>query len=70
LLGLAAVMAALVAVNFSGTALAYTADDPAVVYHSWIDQNGDGEITSADEVEDEEGNMALVPAEIDAGDNA
>jgi len=70
LLGLAAVIAALVTVNFSGTALAYTADDPAVKYHSWVDQDGDGAITAADEVADDEGNMALVPAEINAGDNA
>ncbi|HJS68470.1 MAG TPA: ammonium transporter [Nitrososphaera sp.] len=70
LLGLAAVMAALVTVSFSGTALAYTADDPAVVYHRWVDQNEDGVIDAADEVDDGEGNMALVPAEIDTGDHA
>jgi Amt family ammonium transporter len=71
LLGLTAVIAALVTVNFSGTALAYTADDPAVKYHRWVDQNEDGVIDAADEVVDEEtGERALVPAEIDTGDHA
>ncbi|AFU60274.1 ammonium transporter NrgA [Candidatus Nitrososphaera gargensis Ga9.2] len=51
-------------------AFAYTANDPAVPYHCFIDQNGDGAITAADEVEDEEGNMALVPCEVSPGDNA
>jgi ammonia channel protein AmtB len=41
-------------VNLSGTALAYTPDDPAAVYHLWET--------------DEEGN--LIPAPIDTGDNA
>jgi ABC-type glycerol-3-phosphate transport system substrate-binding protein len=56
LFGLAAVLAALVATSFSGSALAYTADDPAVVYHTWVDQNEDGVIDAADEVADDEGN--------------
>ncbi|HYY40258.1 MAG TPA: ammonium transporter, partial [Nitrososphaera sp.] len=53
-----------------GIAFAYTADNPAVPYHCFIDQNGDGKITAADEVEDEEGNLALVPCEVSPGDNA
>jgi Amt family ammonium transporter len=54
-----------------GTAFAYTADDPAVRYHCFVDQNEDGVIDAADEVVDEEtGERALVPCEINAGDNA
>src|SRR5574341_825545 len=68
--GLAALVVALLAVGFTGSAFAYTADDPSVKYHSWVDQDGDGAITAADEVADDEGNLALVPAEIDSGDNA
>src|SRR3712207_8346793 len=40
-LGLAAIIAALAAINFSETALAYTADDPGVVY-SCFETNEDG----------------------------
>ncbi|HZA47718.1 MAG TPA: ammonium transporter [Nitrososphaera sp.] len=55
-------MAALVAINFSNIALAYTPDDLAVRYHSF-------EVDEAENlVLDEEGN--LVPVEIDHGDNA
>src|SRR5213593_3089291 len=70
LLGLATVIAALVTVNFSGSALAYTADDPAVKYHCFVDQNGDKAVTAADEKADANGNMALEPCRIDTGDNA
>jgi Amt family ammonium transporter len=69
LLGIA-VIAAIASISVPSNALAYTADDPAVIFHSWVDQNEDGVIDAADEVADEEGNLALVPAEIDAGDNA
>src|SRR5919108_1332957 len=68
-LGLAAVIAALATtVNFSGgTALAYTADDPAVVYSCFeTDEETGNYVTETDE----EGNVNLVPCEIDHGDNA
>jgi ammonium transporter, Amt family len=62
LLGIASILAALVAINFSNIALAYTPDDLAVRYHSF-------EVDEAENlVLDEEGN--LVPVEIDHGDNA
>ena len=62
LLGIASILAALVAINFSNIALAYTPDDLAVRYHSF-------EVDAAENlVLDEEGN--LVPVEIDHGDNA
>ena len=62
LLGLASILATLVAINFSSIAFAITPDDPAVRYHSWeLDEEENF-------VLDEEGN--LVPAEIDHGDNA
>ena len=62
LLGMASIVAALVAINFSNIALAYTPDDLAVRYHSF-------EVDEAENlVLDEEGN--LVPVEIDHGDNA
>ena len=39
--GLAAIVAALATVNLSCTALAYTPDDPAAVYHLWeTDEEG------------------------------
>jgi hypothetical protein len=39
--GLAAIVAALATVNLSGTALAYTPDDLATVYHLWeTDEEG------------------------------
>jgi hypothetical protein len=60
--GPAAIVAALATVNLSGTALGYTPDDPAAVYHMWqTDEEGNP-------VLDEEGN--LIPAPIDTGDNA
>src|SRR5688572_24598553 len=62
LLGLASVLAALVAINFSGTALAYTPDSPEARYNLFeVDENGNY-------VLDEEGNV--VPAAIDTGDHA
>jgi len=74
MMGLAAVMATLVAVGFSGTALAYKWDDPAVKYHAWVDQDGDGAITAADEVviDEESGETGLVPPPefLSNGDNA
>ncbi|HEY3095151.1 MAG TPA: ammonium transporter [Nitrososphaera sp.] len=68
LLGLAAVVGALATVNFSGTAFAYTVDDPAVKYHCF-QTNDDGSYKFQ---EDENGNPTdqLVPCEINAGDNA
>ncbi len=66
-LGLAAVIAALATFNFSGTALAYTADDPAVVY-SCFDTNEDGSFVT--ETDNETGDVNLVPCEINHGDNA
>ncbi|MGI0024663.1 MAG: ammonium transporter, partial [Nitrososphaera sp.] len=68
LLGVAAVIAALVTINFSGTAFAYAPDDPAVKYHCWLDEDGDENL---DTVTDEEtGEVNLVPCPIDSGDNA
>src|SRR5881628_709172 len=68
LLGLAAVIAALVTVNFSGTALAYAPDDPAVKYSCFLDADEDGKL---DTVTDEAtGEVNLVPCPIDSGDNA
>ena len=62
LLGLALVLATLVAINFSNIAFAYTPDDPAVRYHAF-------EVDEAENlVLDEEGN--LIPVEINHGDNA
>jgi ammonium transporter, Amt family len=68
LFGLAAVVAALATVNFSGTAFAYTVDDPAVKYHCF-QTNDDGSYMFQ---KDENGNPTdqLVPCEINAGDNA
>ena len=66
-LGLVAVIAALATFNFSGTALAYTADDPAVVY-SCFDTNEDGSFVT--ETDNETGDVNLVPCEINHGDNA
>jgi Amt family ammonium transporter len=64
LLGLAAVLTALVSVNFSGTALAYTPDDPAAIYHAWmVDEDGNY-------VLDEEGNLIPDPLMNSNGDNA
>ena len=60
-------MVALATINFSGTALAYTADDPAVVY-SCFDTNEDGSFVT--ETDNETGDVNLVPCEIDHGDNA
>src|ERR687895_50427 len=65
-LGLAAIIAALATVNFSGTAFAYTEGDPAVVY-SCFETNEDGTYVTET---DEEGNVILVPCAIDHGDNA
>ncbi|HSF28653.1 MAG TPA: ammonium transporter [Nitrosopumilaceae archaeon] len=56
------VASTLLAINFSGSALAYTADDPAVKYHCFeVDE-------SENLVVDEDGN--LVPCPIDTGDTA
>ena len=73
-LGLAAIIAAVVAVattttiiNFSGTAFAYTEDDPAVVY-SCFETNEDG--TYVTQTDNETGEVSLVPCPIDHGDNA
>ncbi|HII36525.1 MAG TPA: ammonium transporter, partial [Nitrosopumilaceae archaeon] len=56
------VASALLAINFSGNALAYTADDPAVKYHCF-------EVDEAENlVLDEDGN--LVPCPLDTGDTA
>jgi Amt family ammonium transporter len=66
-LGLAAIIATLATtINFSGTAFAYTEDDPAVVY-SCFETNEDGTYVTET---DEEGNVNLVPCPIDHGDNA
>ncbi|HEV8387583.1 MAG TPA: ammonium transporter [Nitrososphaera sp.] len=72
LLGIAALVASLALVSLPSNALAYKADDPAVIYHTWVDQNEDGVIDAADEVviDEETGETALVPGELDAGDNA
>lgn len=62
LLGLASILATLVAINFSSIAFAYTPDDLAVRYHSFeVDEE-------ENLVVDEEGN--LIPVEINTGDNA
>jgi Amt family ammonium transporter len=69
-LALAAIIAALAtatSINFSGTAFAYTEDDPAVVY-SCFDTNEDG--TFVTQTDNETGEVSLVPCEIDHGDNA
>ena len=73
-LGLAVIIAAVVAVattttiiNFSGTAFAYTEDDPAVVY-SCFETNEDG--TYVTQTDNETGEVSLVPCPIDHGDNA
>jgi Amt family ammonium transporter len=56
------VASTLLAINFSGSALAYTADDPAVKYHCF-------EVDEAENlVLDEDGN--LVPCPLDTGDTA
>src|SRR5918993_5228202 len=61
-LGLAAIIATLATINFSGIAFAYTPGDPAEVYSLWeTDEAGNP-------VLDEEGN--LVPEPIDTGDHA
>src|SRR5918996_3352343 len=68
-LGLAAIIIATLAtttIYFSGTAFAYTEDDPAVVY-SCFETNEDGSYVTET---DEEGNVNLVPCPIDHGDNA
>src|SRR5918996_1177827 len=68
-LGLAAIIIATLAtttIYFSGTAFAYTEDDPAVVY-SCFETNEDGSYVTET---DEEGNVNLVPCAIDHGDNA
>src|ERR671919_2307330 len=67
-LGLAAIIATLATttIYFSGTAFAYTEDDPAVVY-SCFETNEDGTYVTET---DEEGNVNLVPCAIDHGDNA
>ncbi|MCI0561229.1 MAG: ammonium transporter, partial [Nitrososphaera sp.] len=64
LLGLAALIATLVSVNFSGTALAYAPDDPAVKYHCFLDEDEDGNL----DIDPETGE--LIPCPIDSGDNA
>src|SRR3712207_664382 len=66
-LGLAAIIAALAAVNFSETALAYTADDPAAVY-SCFETNEDGSYVT--QTNNETGQAELVPCPIDTGDHA
>ena len=61
-LGLAAIIATLATINFSGIAFAYAPGDPAEVYSLWeTDEAGNP-------VLDEEGN--LVPEPIDTGDHA
>src|ERR671918_3048737 len=66
-LGLAAIIAALATVNFSGTAFAYTEGDPAVVY-SCFETNDDG--TYVTQTDNETGEVSLIPCPIDHGDNA
>ena len=66
-LGLAAVIAALATITYSGTALAYTADDPAVVY-SCFETNEDGSYVT--QTNNDTGQAELVPCEIDTGDHA
>ncbi len=62
LLGLASILATLVAISFSSIAFAYTPDEEAVRYHSF-------ELDAEENlVVDEEGN--LIPVEINHGDNA
>ncbi|MDQ5863381.1 MAG: ammonium transporter, partial [Thermoproteota archaeon] len=66
-LGLAAIIAALAAVNFSETAHAYAPDDPAAVY-SCFETNEDGSFVT--QTNNETGEAELVPCEIDTGDHA
>src|SRR5213593_1121968 len=68
LLGLAAVIAALVTVNFSGTAFAYTVDDPAVKYSCF--QTNDDKSYKFQTDADGKPTDQLVPCPIDSGDNA
>ena len=67
-LGLAAIITTLTAVNFSGTALAYTADDPAVVYSCFETNEEDGSYVT--QINNDTGQAELVPCEIDTGDHA
>ena len=69
-LGLAAIIAAVVTttvINFSGTAFAYTENDPAVKY-SCFETNDDGSYVT--QTDNETGEVSLVPCAIDHGDNA
>src|SRR3712207_1362254 len=66
-LGLAAIIATLVTVNFSETALAYAPDDPSAVY-SCFETNEDGSYVT--QTNNETGQAELVPCEIDTGDHA
>jgi Amt family ammonium transporter len=56
------VASALLAINFSGSAFAYTADDPAVAYHCFEVDEAENLVVDAD------GN--LVPCALDTGDTA
>jgi Amt family ammonium transporter len=67
-LGLAAIITTLMAVNFSGTALAYTADDPAVAYSCFETNEEDGSYVT--QINNDTGQAELVPCEIDTGDHA
>jgi ammonium transporter, Amt family len=66
-LGLGAIIAALATITFSGTAVAYTEGDPAVVY-SCFETNEDGSYVT--QTNNDTGQAELVPCEIDHGDNA
>ena len=66
LASLAAVVMALVAVGYTGSAFAYAPDDPAVPYHCW-QTNEDGTFVIQT---GEDGSQNLVPCEINTGDHA
>jgi Amt family ammonium transporter len=66
-LAISAAIVALVTVNFSSPVFAYTANDPAVVYHCFEKDDNGNYVTQKDNATGEEN---LVPCKIDEGDNA